>query len=486
MDKAKDKANPKAMIDRLCKDKYNDINMSYTDILRIKNQCIEYIDIQDGIKQDISDIEYFILSSDKKRTTILESLKKLKLQTNNDTPYKLKVLGSSMDDYTKKMAMTKILQLENMESSNSEYYKLKNWLDTLLNIPWGEYKNIDLQDKNITDYLTESRKQMDMVIYGQDETKDIIIQIISKMLSNPNKCGNVFAVYGPPGVGKTTIIKEGMSKALGIPFAFLSLGGATDSSYLDGHNYTYEGSNSGKIVDILKRVGSMNPIFYFDELDKISETRKGDEITNLLIHLTDTSQHSNFQDKYLGNINIDLSKSIFVFSFNDINKVNPILLDRMELIYVNGFTLDEKRVITKNYLLPDLLKTYNLYLDTIKSDLLQPDTNHTTPLPFITITNECIDYIIQYTELKGGYNNLKKEDGVRQLKRRLEKICSQLNIVKLTNGKWNTGIHSILDNIPELKKNNTNTPIILTNTIIDKLLTTKSINDNNALYGMYN
>ena len=137
---------------------------------------------------------------------------------------------------------------------------------------------------------------MNRVIYGQDETKDVIIQIISKMITNPQKSGNVFAVYGPPGVGKTTIIKEGMSQALGLPFAFISLGGATDSSYLDGHGYTYEGSIPGKIVDLLKKSKCMNPIFYFDELDKVSDTRKGEEIANLLIHLTDPSQNNMFQD----------------------------------------------------------------------------------------------------------------------------------------------------------------------------------------------
>ena len=207
-------------------------------------------------------------------------------------------------------------------------------MDTLLNIPWSEYRYINIHSSMISSYLSNARYTMDNVIYGQNETKDVIIQIISKMISNPNRCGNVFAVHGPPGVGKTTIIKEGMSKALNLPFAFISLGGATDSSYLDGHGYTYEGSIPGKIVDVITKVKCMNPIFYFDELDKISKTSKGEEIANLLIHLTDLSQNTLFQDKYLGNVSSDLSKSIFVFSFNDITRVNPILLDRMNLIYV--------------------------------------------------------------------------------------------------------------------------------------------------------
>tara|TARA_Y100000389_G_scaffold193358_1_gene222038 strand:- start:209 stop:1405 length:1197 start_codon:yes stop_codon:yes gene_type:complete len=398
------------------------------------------------------------------------------MKTKNifEIPYKLRILSSTMDDYSKNIAIYKAEQLENTEPSSSEYYKLKNWLDTLLNVPWGEYSTLNVKLSQISTYLMEARKQMDKVIHGQEETKDIIIQIISKMISNPGNCGNVFAVYGPPGVGKTTIIKEGMSKALSIPFAFLSLGGATDSSYLDGHGYTYEGSTPGKIVDILKKTGCMNPIFYFDELDKVSDTKKGEEVANLLIHLTDPSQNSLFQDKYLGNVSMDLSKSVFVFSFNDISKVNPILLDRMELIYVKGFTLEEKRIITKKYLFPDLLKTYQLFLDKGQSK------------PFINLDDKTLDFIIRYTELNGGSHHQAKEDGVRQIKRRLEKICSQMNIIKLTKGKWSSSVHSVLDNIPELKNIKRGDTITLNCQIIDKLLQIKTLKNNRPPFGMYN
>ena len=107
-----------------------------------------------------------------------------------------------------------------------------------------------------------------------------------------------YIIYGPPGTGKTTLVKEGISKILNRPFAFLALGGATDSSFLEVHSYTYEGSNWGKIVDIIINCKSMNPVIYFDELDKISNTPKGEEITGILTHLTDTTQNSQFHDKY--------------------------------------------------------------------------------------------------------------------------------------------------------------------------------------------
>lgn len=470
MDKAKEKAHPELLVQKICEGK----KMKPSEIKRVNNQCMKFLEWQEEEKKDVSDLEFFIDAPDKKRRQILDSLRKMRTQNIFEIPYKLRILSSSMDDYSKNIAMYKADQLENTEPSSSEYYKLKSWLDTLLNIPWGEYTTLNVKPNQVSNYLMEGRKQMDKVIHGQDETKDIIIQIISKMISNPGKCGNVFAVYGPPGVGKTTIIKEGMSKALGLPFAFLSLGGATDSSYLDGHGYTYEGSTPGKIVDILKKKKCMNPIFYFDELDKVSDTKKGEEVANLLIHLTDPSQNSLFQDKYLGNVSMDLSKSVFVFSFNDINKVNPILLDRMELIYVKGFTLEEKRVITKKYLLPDLLKTYQLYLDKSQT------------IPFINLDDNTLDFIIRYTELNGGSHHQAKEDGVRQIKRRLEKICSQMNIIKLTKGKWSSSIHSVLDNITELKNIKKNDTITLNSEIVDKLLNIKSFESSKPPFGMYN
>ena len=470
MDKAKEKAHPDILIKKICESK----KMKPSETKRVTNQCMKFLEWQEEEKKEITDLEYFIEASDKKRRQILDSLRKMRTQNIFEIPYKLRILSSTMDDYSKNIAMYKAEQLENTEPSSSEYYKLKNWLDTLLNVPWGEYSSLNIKTNQVSSYLMDARKQMDKVIHGQDETKDIIIQIISKMISNPDKCGNVFAVYGPPGVGKTTIIKEGMSKALGIPFAFLSLGGATDSSYLDGHGYTYEGSTPGKIVDILKKTGCMNPIFYFDELDKVSDTKKGEEVANLLIHLTDPSQNSLFQDKYLGNVSMDLSKSVFVFSFNDITKVNPILLDRMELIYVKGFTLQEKRVITKKYLLPDLLKTYQLYLDKSQTK------------PFLNLDDETLDFIIRYTELNGGSHHQAREDGVRQIKRRLEKICSQMNIIKITKGKWSSSVHSVLDNIPELKNIKKGDTITLNCEIVDKLLKIKTLEDTRPPFGMYN
>ena len=203
----------------------------------------------------------------------------------------------------------------------------------------------------------------------------------------------------------TSLVKEGISKILNREFAFIPLGGATDSSYLEGHSYTYEGSTWGKIVDILIRSKSMNPVIYFDELDKISETPKGEEIIGILTHLTDTSQNSQFHDKYFAEIDFDLSKCLFIFSYNDPLKVNPILMDRMYKIKTSSYLVKEKIVIANQYLIPKIRYEVNFK----EGDIIIPDAT--------------LNYIIEnYTD---------KESGVRNLKRCIEIIYKKLNLYRL-------------------------------------------------------
>ena len=231
------------------------------------------------------------------------------------------------------------------------------------------------------------------------------MQMIGQWISNPSAVGTAIAIKGPMGTGKTTLVKDGISKILNRDFAFIALGGATDSSFLEGHSYTYEGSTWGKIVDILVKTKSMNPVIYFDELDKISDTPKGEEIAGILTHLTDTTQNSQFHDKYFSEIDFDLSKCLFIFSYNDESRVNPILLDRMYKIQTQGYEKKDKRIISKKYLIPKIIEQVNFK----KDDIIIPD--------------ETIDYIVE------GYTD--GENGVRNLKRCLEIIYTKLNLYRL-------------------------------------------------------
>jgi ATP-dependent Lon protease len=228
-----------------------------------------------------------------------------------------------------------------MDTHDLEYSKLSKWINGLYRIPFDTYINlpVSIKDKSskIEEFLCNSYEILKKTIYGQLNAKNKIMQILAQWISNPNSTGQIIALEGPPGVGKTNLVKNGVSKALNRPFCFYALGGATDISNLEGHSYTYEGAIWGRLVEMLMESKVMNPVIFFDELDKISKTQKGDEITGLLTHLTDYSQNDCIQDKYYCGINLDFSKSLFFFSFNDIRKINPILKDRLTIIKLVSF-----------------------------------------------------------------------------------------------------------------------------------------------------
>ena len=208
----------------------------------------------------------------------------------------------------------------------------------------------------------------------------------------------------------TSLIKEGISVAMNKPFIFISLGGASDASFLEGHSYTYEGSIYGQIVNGLMTAKCMDPVIYFDELDKISKTSRGDEITNILIHLTDPVQNNHFRDKYFHGIDIDLSKATFIFSFNDPSKINHILMDRITCIETKYLLISQKIHICKNYLLPAMFKEMCFSENSI---------------------------IFSDDILRGIINKYTHEGGIRNLKSLLYNIVRELNICNLIQTKIN-------------------------------------------------
>ena len=296
-----------------------------------------------------------------------------------------------------------------MEPGGGEYYKIKNWVDTFMQIPFGKYKTLPLTIEDgiekTHEFMDNAKKILDSAVFGLDDAKLQIMQFVGQWIANPNAIGTSLAIKGPMGTGKTTLVKEGISKILGRDFAFIALGGATDSSFLEGHSYTYEGSMWGKIVEILIQAKTMNPVIYFDELDKLSDTPKGDEIAGILTHLTDTSQNSKYHDKYFAELDFDLSRCLFIFSYNDESKVNPILLDRMYRIQTKGYDKKEKTTIANDYLLPKIREQVKFKKDDIN------------------IPEETLHYIID--------THTDNESGVRNLKRCLEIIYTKLNLYRL-------------------------------------------------------
>lgn len=384
---------------------------------------------------------------------VLKEMEMVHNLTKIEKPYRLTVLESNIPTRFKSCALRRLNQLRYMEPGSGEYYKIKNWIDTFMQIPFGKYNTlpvtlIDGVDK-CHDFMDNAKNCLDKEVFGLNDAKMQIMQMIGQWIANPDAVGSAIAIQGPMGTGKTTLIKDGISKILNREFAFIALGGATDSSFLEGHSYTYEGSTWGKIVDILIQCKSMNPIIYFDELDKISETPKGEEIIGILTHLTDTSQNSKFHDKYFSEIDFDLSKCLFIFSYNDESKVNPILKDRMYRIHTAGYNKIEKTTIAKDYLLPKIME--------------QVKFKHGQ----IDIPDETIQYVID--------NFTNDENGVRNLKRCLEIIYTKLNLYRLMKPGSNLFEQDMSLNIEF--------PLNVSIDIVNKLI--KKETKSSVPYGMY-
>ena len=274
-------------------------------------------------------------------------------------------------------------------------------------------KSLDIIQKKYDDiqhYLNGIDNVFNNAIYGHDDAKRQLKRIIGQWI-NGEPVGYCFGFEGPPGVGKTSLAKKGLSNCLKDaegnyrPFSFIALGGSSNGSTINGHNYTYVGSTWGKIVDILMDKKCLNPIIFIDELDKVSRTEHGKEIIGILTHLIDPTQNDCYQDKYFNGIDLDLSKALFIFSYNDYNSIDKILLDRIHRIKFNFLSLKDKIIITRKHLLPEIYEKFNL------TDV-------------IDITDELVEYII---------NTYTNEAGVRKLKEILFEIVGEINLTILCN-----------------------------------------------------
>ena len=354
-----------------------------------------------------NDFKYFKSLKTTTKTELLDMLQTIKFKNSCHKPYLFRALESDMPIEVKAEVVRKVEM-----ASNDDNNKLIAWIEALLKVPFGKLKKPDVKHssskKHIQTHFKDALKTMDKAIYGHSRAKNAILQIIAQNFSNPKGQSVVLGIQGPMGNGKTTLVEKGVAKVLNRPFIHISLGGAKDSSFLEGHDYTYIGSKWGKIADVLMKAGCMNPIFYFDELDKVSHTEKGDEIINVLMHLIDTSQNSKFEDKYFTGVDIDLSNATFIFSYNDSSLVSPILMDRITEIKTSGFKTEEKIKIANEYLQPSMLSDVGFKKCEIKYD------------------DDVYRYIIEKYTVEGG---------VRKLKEILYQVGRELNLRRLMSGK---------------------------------------------------
>jgi len=368
---------------------------------KLMTEPVETETIDDHIDQ------FKALKEDEKKRmlTALENRPKTKEQ-----PVMFKILNMNTTPEIQAQLMSKYNNLQALDPASGEYYKMRNWLEKATALPLGVRKQmpvkVDDGPEVCSAFMTRARKCLDEAIFGQQEAKLQILQFIAGKITNPQANGMSLLLIGPPGIGKTSLIKQGIAKALDWPFQFISLGGDSDASTFNGHQMVYEGSHCGKIVNSLVAAKSMSMVLMFDELDKVSNTAKGEEIQNLLVHLTDSAQNSEFEDKYLSGIPLDLSQSMFVFSGNDINKIDKILLDRFTVIHLDGYGAKEKLEIAEKFLLPGALKQVNL-------------------AERVGVPKDIVSHVLE--------TYAKEEKGVRELKRCMEQIAQKLNMLRLFN-----------------------------------------------------
>ena len=369
--------------------------------------------------------------------------KKMKFSSVDNIRDKILLLDLDID--TKTFVLDKHDTIRHM--NGSDYIKGMNWLRNVTNIPFGNYKHLgiskdDSSDK-IKEYFNNVKSKLDQSIHGLEDVKQEVLEFVARKITNPDSKGHVLALYGSAGVGKTKIIKT-LCSALDLPFYQVNFGGLNDVSILTGHSETYIGSKPGKIVEILQNAKYMNPIIYFDEIDKVSEN-KSVEIYGVLTHMLDEEQNNHFQDNYLSNINIDLSKVFFVLAFNDITKIDKIVCDRLKIIYIDPPKLEDKVIICQEKMIPEVLSSIK-----IKNDIN------------IIFDKQVIEYIIA--------QKTSSEKGVRALRKNIEKIAYRIN--------YDILIENTKDFYFENKKD-----IVITKSYVDNVLT--PLNNDTGYLQMY-
>jgi ATP-dependent Lon protease len=411
-----------------------DLKEKYTSVEIIKNlkKFKENNIINDENKQ-IDKIKDYLVTGDKKKLIenikILDSIKKKynkkrekysHLTKNETVSYIIDMIDSFVkeeNEDNKKIINEIIKEFNSSVNVNS----IQNNNSII-----SDVQNIDKKIKEINAYMIEVKQTLDKAVHGHDKAKKQIERIIGQWI-NGEQDGYCFGFEGPPGVGKTSLAKRGLSSCLkdengnSRPFAMIQMGGDSNGSTLHGHNYTYVGSTWGSIVQILIDKKCMNPIIFIDEVDKISRTEHGKEIVGILTHLLDPAQNDCFQDKYFTGIDLDLSKALFILSYNDVESIDKILLDRVHRIKFENLSLEDKLVICNTHILPEVYKKMGL------EDIIE-------------FNDEVLKFIIdEYT----------CESGVRKLKEILFEIVGEINldVLKYSDKEYELPIKISVDDI---------------------------------------
>jgi ATP-dependent Lon protease len=404
----------------------------YTSIEILKSiRTIQGKSVSSDKTQELEKIKEYLVSGDKKR--LVTNIKKIESILKKYNKPKLKYSTLTKDELSTFIIETVDSFIKEDEDKNivadiiNEFDSFSNMNPMLNNIEIKtDIQKINGNVQEIQDYMSNVKLTLDKAVHGHEKAKKQIERIIGQWI-NGQQDGYCFGFEGSPGIGKTTLAKRGLSDCLkddkgnSRPFAMIQMGGDSNGSTLHGHNYTYVGSTCGSIVQILIDKKCMNPIIFIDEVDKISRTEHGKEIVGILTHLLDPAQNDCFQDKYFTGIDLDLSKALFILSYNDVEAIDKILLDRVHRIVFDNLSLEDKLIICNSHILPEVYKKMGL------EDMIH-------------FADDVLKFVIdEYT----------CESGVRKLKEILFEIVGEINleVLKYSDKEYELPIQITIDDI---------------------------------------
>ena len=369
--------------------------LSINDLKKRALRCLKFMDVEFqklSLKNDIQSKVRNDLDQQQREYFLNQQLKTIQEELGGSSNHqdidemKLKSNSKKWNKEVGNHFNKELIKLQRMNTQAAEYSIQRNYLDLMLDLPWNEYSKDNFS-------LNNAQKTLNKDHYGLDDVKRRIIEQIAVMKLRGDMNSPILCFYGPPGVGKTSLGKS-IAESLGREYVRISLGGLRDEAEIRGHRKTYIGAMPGRIIQNLKRVKTSNPVFVLDEIDKLSIGNQGDP-SSAMLEVLDPEQNSSFYDNFL-ELGFDLSKVLFIATANNLATIQPALLDRMEIINISGYSIEEKVQIAKKHLINKQISNHGL-------------NNH--------------KFKISDNALKNIINGYTRESGVRKLDKNIAKVC---------------------------------------------------------------